>query len=47
MSEILNKFAAVEKATVERLENADQNATKRCGKLRSGEWAIVRFSTGQ
>lgn len=30
---ILNKFAAVEKATVERLENAYENATKR-GKLR-------------
>jgi hypothetical protein len=33
ISEILNKFAAVEKATVERLENAYENATKR-GKLR-------------
>ena len=30
---ILNKFAAVEKATVERIENAYENATKR-GKLR-------------
>lgn len=33
ISAILNKFAAVEKATVERIENAYENATKR-GKLR-------------